>query len=253
MLKALVLFGQFFTRIYIPVEIDDVTNKFKQSIQYITVFGLLLGVIEAAILGGLSFLFPLWLAWIFYWVLDGFVTGGFHLDALADTADGLFSSRTTDRIFEIMKDSRLGTMGSLALLYFYLTVIGCGISLSHYLNWWQMMYLAAIMTMLTKTGVSLLFYKMIYAGAQGGLSSIWTGVKSWRILIAQLFSVIVIGFALGWRGLVGYVAMVLVAVLYRHHIIRVLGGFSGDTVGAYANLAQVVFLLAYLVTVRLTI
>ncbi|AYM02476.1 adenosylcobinamide-GDP ribazoletransferase [Levilactobacillus yiduensis] len=250
MIKSLILFSQFFTRIYIPVEIDDVTNKFKTSIQYITLFGFLLGILEALVFGGLSLVFPIWLSWCFFWVLDGFVTGGFHLDALADTADGLFSSRTTDRIFEIMKDSRLGTMGSLALLYFYMAVIGCGIALSAYLDLWTMMALAAIMIMLTKTGVSLLFYKMIYAGSKGGLASIWTGVKTWRVIVAQLFSIIVIGAALQWQGIVGYVCVVVVAWLYRHHIIRIMGGFSGDTVGAYANLAQVVFLLGYLVAVR---
>lgn len=39
------------------------------------------------------------------------LTGGFHLDGLADTCDGIFSARTRDRMLEIMRDSRLGTHG----------------------------------------------------------------------------------------------------------------------------------------------
>src|SRR4051812_38655098 len=43
------------------------------------------------------------------------LTGGFHEDGLADTADGLGGSAERDRALEIMKDSRLGTYGALAL------------------------------------------------------------------------------------------------------------------------------------------
>lgn len=43
------------------------------------------------------------------------ITGAFHLDGLADTADGLFSHRPKERMLEIMKDSRIGAMGVVAL------------------------------------------------------------------------------------------------------------------------------------------
>lgn len=44
------------------------------------------------------------------------VTGAFHLDGLGDTADGLFSHRTRERALEIMKDSRTGMMGLVAVI-----------------------------------------------------------------------------------------------------------------------------------------
>lgn len=43
------------------------------------------------------------------------VTGAFHLDGLADAADGLFSHRSREKALEIMKDSRIGAMGVVAL------------------------------------------------------------------------------------------------------------------------------------------
>ena len=51
---------------------------------------------------------------LLFWVL---MTGGLHLDGVADTADGCFSSRKEGRILEIMKDSRIGTMGVLGLFF----------------------------------------------------------------------------------------------------------------------------------------
>jgi adenosylcobinamide-GDP ribazoletransferase len=44
------------------------------------------------------------------------LTGAFHIDGLADTADGLFSHRSRERTLAIMKDSRIGAMGVVAVM-----------------------------------------------------------------------------------------------------------------------------------------
>ncbi|MBB1069493.1 adenosylcobinamide-GDP ribazoletransferase [Limosilactobacillus sp. RRLNB_1_1] len=250
MKDALILFGQFFTKLNIPIPVDDAANKFKTSIQYITLFSFLLGCIEGLIFWGFTYLFPLWFAWILYWITDGLLTGGFHLDALADTADGFFSSRTSDKIFAIMKDSRLGTMGSLALLYYYALVIGLGIVISHYLNLIHMILLTICLTMLTKAGLSLLFYKMVYPGNKKGLSNIWLGIKTWRIIIAQVFAIIVVSLCFSWQGLVSYLMIPLVAIFYRRKVTKVLGGTPGDTLGAFASLSPLIFLVTLTVLLR---
>jgi adenosylcobinamide-GDP ribazoletransferase len=50
-----------------------------------------------------------------------FVTGAFHLDGLGDAADGLLGHRSKERALEIMKDSRVGAMGLIAIF--------CGLSM----------------------------------------------------------------------------------------------------------------------------
>ena len=251
MLDSLILFGQFFTKLNIPIPVDDATNKFKTSIQYITLFSFLLGCIEGLIFWGFTYLFPVWFAWLLYWVTDGLLTGGFHLDALADTADGFFSSRTSDKIFAIMKDSRLGTMGSLALLYYYGLVISLGIVISPYLNLTHMVLLTVCLTMLTKTGLSLLFYKMVYPGNKHGLSNIWLGIKTWRIVVAQIFSIVIVTLCFSWQGLVSYLLIPLVAFFYRRKVTKVLGGTPGDTLGAFASLSPLIFLFTLTILMRL--
>ena len=52
------------------------------------------------------------------------ITGALHLDGLADSADGLFSHRSREQILEIMKDSRIGVMGVLALIFCLLFKMG---------------------------------------------------------------------------------------------------------------------------------
>lgn len=250
MLDSLILFGQFFTKLNIPIPVDDATNKVKTSIQYITLFSFLLGCIEGIVFWGFTYLFPIWFAWILYWITDGLLTGGFHLDALADTADGFFSSRTSDKIYAIMKDSRLGTMGSLALLYYYGLVIGLGIIISSYFDLFHMILLTVCLTMLTKTGLSLLFYKMVYPENKHGLSNIWLGISTWRIIVAQIFSIIIIGLCFSWQGLISYLAIPIIAIFYRRKVTKVLGGTPGDTLGAFASLSPLIFLFVLTILTR---
>ena len=50
-------------------------------------------------------------------ILLAVVTGAFHLDGLGDTADGLFGQRPREKALAIMKDSRIGTMGLVAIVF----------------------------------------------------------------------------------------------------------------------------------------
>ncbi len=50
-------------------------------------------------------------------ILLAVLTAAFHLDGLGDTADGLLGQRSPDKALEIMKDSRIGTMGLVAILF----------------------------------------------------------------------------------------------------------------------------------------
>ena len=50
-------------------------------------------------------------------ILLAVLTGAFHIDGLGDTADGLLGPRSRDKALEIMKDSRIGTMGLVAILF----------------------------------------------------------------------------------------------------------------------------------------
>lgn len=52
------------------------------------------------------------------------ITGGLHLDGLADVSDGLFSCRDKERMFEIMKDSRIGAFGVIALFFLFYKYVG---------------------------------------------------------------------------------------------------------------------------------
>ncbi len=82
--------------------------------------GLLLGALQALVLVATAQLLPFSIA-VLVTLLAGLVlTGAFHEDGLADTADGLGGGLSVERKLEIMKDSRVGTYGLVALLSVFL-------------------------------------------------------------------------------------------------------------------------------------
>lgn len=91
MIKTMILYCQFFTRLPFSVEIDEAELRFKKGIVWFSVFGLFIGLVD-----GLAFLLLSWLldslilGWLGALLFDVFLTGAFHMDGLADMCDGLF-------------------------------------------------------------------------------------------------------------------------------------------------------------------
>ena len=240
MIKALIIYTQFFSRIVIPKAVD--ISYLRRGLPFLTLFGLLLGLIS----GGFYFLTSLVLPGIVAWVLtlafDVLLTGGFHLDALADTADGLFSSRKKERMLEIMKDSRIGSNGVLALILYYALML----VLYPYLpepRW----FIVASLTMIGKAGLSLQLYRMTYAREGGGSGNFFSGSKTSHILFSQLLPLLLSLLVFSWRGLLAYGLVFLGAIGYRRFVYNKIDGHTGDTLGAYVEIAQLLYLLGLVV------
>ncbi|MWC31212.1 adenosylcobinamide-GDP ribazoletransferase [Paenibacillus sp. MMS18-CY102] len=105
---------QFLTRIPIPLQVPFDPPTLARSLYAFPFAGLLIGLLTG---GGAALLqlldtpmisAALLLGW---WIL---LTGGLHLDGWMDTADGVLSGRSRERMLDIMKDSRVGAMGAIA-------------------------------------------------------------------------------------------------------------------------------------------
>ncbi|MCJ7688103.1 MAG: adenosylcobinamide-GDP ribazoletransferase, partial [Clostridiaceae bacterium] len=116
-MKKFILMIQFFTRIPINMEIDIKDDDFAKGIVYFPIVGLVIAIVN--VLTYLLFakvstgLLPVVMAVL----ANVIITGALHVDGLADTCDGIYSARKKERMLEIMKDSRLGTNGAVAILF----------------------------------------------------------------------------------------------------------------------------------------
>ncbi|WP_339004771.1 adenosylcobinamide-GDP ribazoletransferase [Fusobacterium animalis] len=125
-MKGFLLLLSFMTRIPMPkIEYDE--EKLGKSMKYFPVVGIIVGfillffcIIFNFILKNISYSAVLPLMIIVIILTDLITTGALHLDGLADTFDGIFSYRSKHKMLEIMKDSRLGSNGALALILYFL-------------------------------------------------------------------------------------------------------------------------------------
>ena len=240
MIKALIIYTQFFSRIVIPKAVD--ISYLRRGLPFLTLFGLLLGLISGGFYFLMSLVLPGMVAWVLTLAFDVLLTGGFHLDALADTADGLFSSRKKERMLEIMKDSRIGSNGVLALILYYALMM----VLYPYLpepRW----FIVASLTMIGKVGLSLQLYRMTYAREGGGSGNFFSASKTSHILLAQLLPMLLSLLVFSWRGLLAYGLVFLGAIAYRRFVYNKIDGHTGDTLGAYVEIAQLLYLLGLVV------
>jgi adenosylcobinamide-GDP ribazoletransferase len=115
----------FFTRLPVPKLLGPVTEglpNFERSSRILPLLGFLLGLIALVpatlfdVIALTAPLPPMLMAGLTLAVM-ALITGGLHEDGLADMADGFGGGYTIERKIEIMKDSRLGSFGALALLF----------------------------------------------------------------------------------------------------------------------------------------
>lgn len=110
---------QFLTRISVVRQTIWTEQSFGESVKIFPAVGAVLGIFYAALLGALNFFtdgnFPLLSGAVGFSAMI-ILTGGIHCDGLMDSADGLFSGREREKILAIMKDSRTGSFGVVAMI-----------------------------------------------------------------------------------------------------------------------------------------
>lgn len=123
---------QFFTRIPVTGRLAAWVGfspaMLRASAAHFPGVGWVVGGLTAVVLWGLLALLPpvpaaLWVAVVLSTVFSVMLTGAFHEDGLADLADGLGGSAQRERALEIMKDSRIGSYGAIALVLVLLTKV----------------------------------------------------------------------------------------------------------------------------------
>ncbi|WP_303974246.1 adenosylcobinamide-GDP ribazoletransferase [Streptococcus merionis] len=240
MIQALILYTQFFSRIVINKEVD--ISYVRKGIPVITLFGLLLGLLSAGWYYLVQLFLPGRIAWILTLLFDVLLTGGFHLDGLADMADGLFSSRKKERMLEIMKDSRIGSNGVLALILYYSVMIVS----YEYLpepKW----LIVAFLSMIGKAGLALQLYQMTYARESGGSGQFFAGTTVGQIALSQVLPILLSFAAFAQKGLIAYALVFFGAIVYRGFVYKKIDGHTGDTLGAFVEIAQILFIVGLMI------
>ena len=168
-------------------------------------------------------------------VLLAFLTRGLHLDGLADTADAVGSGASREKALQIMKDSRSGALGVLALVSALLLKTASAVSLSQ-ADAWQMFILIPC---LSRWSLNCLAASSDYARPEGGLGAAFCGGPARRnLLVSGLTAAAASWFLAEVKGLGLLAAATAAGPLTGVWFRKKFGGLTGDMLGAHLETAE---------------
>lgn len=177
-----------------------------------------------------------------------FLTRGLHLDGLADLADGMGGGYTAEQRLQIMKDSRIGTFGSLALTLAILFKV-CSLHTLVETSNWQPILLVPMFSRLTMV---LTAYKSSYARTEGGLGKPFiASMTIQQPLIAVIFSSTAAMVIAPTRILAYFLGIVCCSFSIRAASRKRLGGVTGDVLGAANEVAEITLFSLFACTARI--
>lgn len=172
------------------------------------------------------------------------VTGGLHLDGVADCGDGLPAEVSRERRLEIMKDSRLGTFGGIFLFFcLMLKAAAIGTLFLRAAGGWRFMALCALAGLLGRVQI---FAAMRMPGARkGGMGEAFCRATRTRHAVAALGVTLVCCALAGLPGLRALLWAALASACVLCYARRRLGGVTGDVFGLSVETTECAALLSF--------
>lgn len=174
------------------------------------------------------------------------ITGGFHEDGLADTADGFGGGKDRDAKLTIMRDSRVGTFGALAL------IVAIGLRASALASLVVLGGIGALGVLVAAGAISrapsVAIAHWLPPARNDGLSAEHGLPPPWAVVtsgITSFVALVVLLVSAGWLAAIAVLILVpsvsaAVAWLSK----RQIGGQTGDVLGASQQISEITVLLA---------
>jgi len=259
-LRHLLLALQFFTRIPLPQGVARRVG-FSPAMQraglaYFPLVGMVVGAVGAGTFYGLLRGLPdagasPWVAAVLSTIVTVMLTGAFHEDGLADLADGLGGHVSRERALEIMKDSRIGSYGAIALVLALLLKAGLLAALAQAgaANAAWTLFAAHAFSRLMPVGVAAMlpYVRQTQVSKSKDLAS----GTDWRIISGAVFwAALALALAAwqhpgpAWLG--GMAGSALAWLAMCRLLRRRLQGYTGDALGATQQVCELAFYLGLL-------
>lgn len=227
---------QFLTIFSAPSRWSGSERDLARSVYFFPIVGLLLGASVAVLDYGLGLVFPRPLTSVFVVMALLWASGGLHIDGLADTADAFFSSRSRERMLEIMKDSRSGPMGVTAVVCVVALKIVAVASLPEAVRWQAIL----LIPLAGRCSMILMMALLPYVRSEGGLATVFVQDRSYTSAAWALAIFAIVGWAsAAGMGVAAWAASIAFTLSFAVLASRKIGGFTGDVLGAACELAEV--------------
>lgn len=226
---------RFLTIIPICWKREEDGHFFQASLIWFPLLGLCIGAGIAFSVSLLIGILPASLAAVFAMLLLAGISGCLHLDGLADSGDGLLSSRPRAQALDIMRDSRSGAMGMIAVFF---VLLGKYAALSA-LPAKPFLLALLLMPMVGRTAILISMALLPYAREGEGLGKLFYSSASRKMAVAGSLFCVIVCFSISMRVAFFVTCTALVTVaLFSFWCHRKLGGATGDTLGAVCELTE---------------
>jgi adenosylcobinamide-GDP ribazoletransferase len=212
----------------------------RTALPFFPLSGLLIGAVLVAVDAAAARFWSPPAASILVLVVLAALTGALHLDGLADSADGLYGQRPPEQALAIMKDSRIGTMGMVAVVA-CIAVKWAGLN---DLSTHRVLYLL-IIPAYARASVLFGIRLLPYGRPDGGTGQAFFLAPLRNIDFWGLALVIVLSLLVGWKAVAFNLVFVLLVASLLLFYRRKLNCITGDMLGAMIEVTEAgLFLVA---------
>ncbi|OFX26972.1 MAG: adenosylcobinamide-GDP ribazoletransferase [Bacteroidetes bacterium GWA2_31_9b] len=238
----------FYTRIPVPKSIvysDDLLNK---STKYFPFVGWIVGGFGALVFYATQFILPLPVSVLMSMISTILLTGAFHEDGFADSCDAFGGGWTKEKILEIMKDSRIGTYGSVGLILILFTKFYCLSSVP--VKQIPFILIAAhAFSRYVTTGI-IFFSEYAREDASTKSKPVGKSLSSEDYFISFIFGstpLLILSILYSYWLLLILLTTIPIVFFLKRYFEKWIGGFTGDALGATQQITEIVFYLSSII------
>lgn len=241
---GLVVALQFLTRIPVNIPAEFSKRAIAKSTFFFPFVGLLVGAFSGLMYHVMLFV-NREIASLGAVVALIVITGGLHMDGLSDTSDGFFSSREKETVLKIMKDSRSGTFGVIAvvldILIKYILILNT-----------EMQILPYLMLSCANARLSTVMLMSFTKSARpDGLGAMFANSNTKKYFyLGSVVYIISVTLFFDLKYILPLIATLLSSLLIARKSYITIGGLTGDVYGANIEMCEVVSLAAFQVVTK---
>ena len=228
---------RFFTRLPVPQWVGHSSDALDRSARYFAAVGLIVGGAAALVFMLTSLVWPKTLSVLSAMAITLYVTGAFHEDGWSDMVDGFGGGWEKAQVLTIMKDSRIGSFGAVALVMMLLTKFFALVEIDRPL---------VPMALIAGHGFSrlcatLVLHRLEYVRDEGKAKPLSTHIGRGELAFAALTALLPLLLLPPQQSIPGVVLALLATLWLARLFKRRIGGYTGDCLGATQQLAEVAF------------
>lgn len=229
---------QFLTRIPVPRWVGHDADHLNQSARFFPAAGAVVGAVGALVFLAVDWAAPQIVAAILALLATVMLTGAFHEDGLADTADGVGGGQTREAALAIMRDSRIGTYGTVALVA-SLALRGAILATLP-----AAAVPAALLTSHSggRAAILVVLRFGVYARDTGAAKPMAHRLSTAEMLFGAV-TALTIGLTGGAAGVIGVLAALWAGLFLYALLSFKLRGYTGDGLGAVEQTGEIICLL----------